>query len=112
MEFFGVGPFELLVILVLILIVVGPRRLPEMAAELARLLRAARKYGAQITQELSETMNELEKEYADVRGEWKEVGQGLDETAQSVSGELKAAERDAAVTLEETKEPPEHASAS
>jgi sec-independent protein translocase protein TatB len=101
MEFFGIGPFELLVILLITLIVVGPHRLPEMAAELARLLRAARKYASQITQELGETMSELEKEYDDMKGEWKDVGQGLDETAKEVRGELEAAERDANVEVGE-----------
>jgi len=112
MEVFGVGPFELLVILVLALIVVGPRRLPEMAAELARLLRAARKYASQITNELGETMSELEKEYDDMRGEWKDVGQGLEETAKAVGGEIEAAERDGRAVLEEAKEPSGRAPAS
>ena len=112
MEFFGVGPFELLVILSITLIIVGPKRLPEMAAELARLLRAARKYASQITEELSETMTDLEKEYDDMKGEWKDVGQGLDETAKSVSAEVEAARRDASAALEEKEETSERAPAS
>jgi Tat protein translocase TatB subunit len=112
MEFFGVGPFELLVILSITLIIVGPKRLPEMAAELARLLRAARKYASQITEELSETMTDLEKEYDDMKGEWKDVGQGLDETAKSVSAEVEAAGRDASAALEEKEETSERAPAS
>ena len=48
MEFLGIGLPELLVILVLALIVVGPNRLPEVAANLARFVRAARRYGNQV----------------------------------------------------------------
>lgn len=127
MEIFGVGPLELLVIMVILLIVVGPKRLPELAAELAHLLRTARKYGTQITQELTETMNELEKEYDDMKGDWKDVGQGLSEATKPVSAGLDAAVRDASKPvstgldtavrdasngLEETKEPTERAPAS
>lgn len=101
MEVLGIGPLELLVILAITLIIVGPKRLPEMAAELARLVRAARKYASQITDELNETMSDLEKEYDDMKGDWKDVGQGLDETAQSVSAEVEAAGRDASTAMEE-----------
>ncbi|MEX2158220.1 MAG: twin-arginine translocase TatA/TatE family subunit [Dehalococcoidia bacterium] len=112
MEVFGVGPLELLVILVILLIVVGPRRLPEMAVELAHMLRTVRKFGTQISQELTETMSDLEKEYADIKGDWKDVGQGLSETTKPVSTGLEAAARDATAALEEAKEPSERAPAS
>jgi Tat protein translocase TatB subunit len=95
MDFLGIGLPELLVILLLTVIVVGPQRLPQMAAELARFLRAFRRYSARITQEFNETMADLEKEYDEMKGEWKEIGRGLDESAKAVSGELAAAGRDA-----------------
>jgi Tat protein translocase TatB subunit len=103
MDFLGVGLPELLVILVLTLIVVGPRRLPEMAAQLARFMRAFRRYTAGVTREFNETMGELEREYDEMKGEWKEVGQGLDETARSVGKELESADRDARKALKEAK---------
>lgn len=108
MEFLGIGPAELLVILVLTLLVVGPKRLPEMAAQLARFMRAFRRYSANVTREFNETMHELEQEYDDMRGEWKEVGQGLDETARSVSQDVDAASRETRQALADAKaEPPE-----
>jgi sec-independent protein translocase protein TatB len=103
MDFFGVGPVELLLILLVTLIVVGPRRLPEMAAQLARFLRAFRRYTANVTREFNETLHELEQEYDEMRGEWKDVGQGLDESARAVSTELEAADREARQALEEAK---------
>ena len=112
MEVFGIGPLELLVILVILLIVVGPRRLPEMAVELAHMFRTVRKFGTQISQELSETMTDLEKEYEDMKGDWKDVGQGLSETTKPVGTGLDTAVRDASNGLEETKEPTERAPAS
>jgi sec-independent protein translocase protein TatB len=95
MDFLGIGLPELLVILILTLIVVGPQRLPEMAAQLARFIRAFRRYSSRVTREFNETLSELEHEYEDMRGEWKQVGQGLEQDARTISDELKSADRDA-----------------
>jgi Tat protein translocase TatB subunit len=91
-EFLGIGLPELFVILVLALIVVGPNRLPEVAAQLARFIRAARRYGDAVTKDFNDALHDLEQEYDDMKGEWKEVGKGLDNTAKSVTSELKAAD--------------------
>jgi len=107
MEFLGVGPAELLVILVLAMLVVGPQRLPEFAAQLARFMRAFRRYTSRITSEFNETMQELEHEYDDMKGEWKDVGQGLDEGAKALKEGLQAADRETRDALEESKAPAE-----
>ena len=106
MELLGIGPAELLVILVLALLVVGPKRLPEMAAQLARFMRAFRRYSANVTREFNETMHDLEQEYDQMRGEWKVVGQGLDETARTVNQELDAAGRETRQALTEANAEP------
>ena len=100
MELLGIGLPELLVILVLILIVVGPSRLPEMAAQLARFIRAARRYGNQVTKDFNEALSDLEEEYDEMKGEWKEVGQGLDKSVKDVGKELKAADADVRKALD------------
>ena len=83
MEFFGIGLPELLVILVLTLIVVGPQRLPEVAAQIGRTIREFRRYSSGVTKELLDAVQDLENEYQDLRGELK-----------SVSGELLQQGRD------------------
>ncbi len=103
MDFLGVGLPELLVILVLTLIVVGPSRLPEMAVRLARFIRTARRYASSVTSEFTETLKELEQDYDEIKGEWKEIGEGLDETARAVGEELEAADHDAREALDEAK---------
>jgi len=105
MEFLGIGPAELLVILVLTLLVVGPQRLPEIAAQLGRFMRAFRRYSAQVTREFNETMHDLEQEYDDMKGEWKDVGQGLDEGVRTMQEELSAADREAREALKEPAPP-------
>jgi sec-independent protein translocase protein TatB len=107
MEFLGVGPAELLVILVLAVLVVGPQRLPEFAAQLARFLRVFRRYTTRITQEFNETLHELENEYDDLKGEWKDVGRGLDEGVKAVSEGLEGVQRDVREAVEEPKAPVE-----
>ena len=101
MDFLGIGPLELLVILVLILIVVGPGRLPQMAAQLARFIRTFRRYAADVTQDFNATMKELEEEYDDMQGEWKEVGQGLEEGVRAIGKEVEAAGDEAHKALKE-----------
>lgn len=107
MNILGVGPAELLVILVLAVLVVGPQRLPEFAAQLARFLRVFRRYSTRVTQEFNETLHELESEYDDMKGEWKDVGQGLDEGFRAVSEGLDGVNRDVREAIEEPKTPVE-----
>jgi Tat protein translocase TatB subunit len=98
MEFMGIGLPELLVILVIGLLVVGPKRLPEMAAQLGRFMRAFQRYSSQVTREFGDTMRELEREYDETKGDWKAVGQGLDETAASVKQDINGLGQDASIS--------------
>ena len=57
---FGIGPTELIVILVIALLVLGPKRLPELAAGLGKGLAEFRRATADINAELDETRRSLE----------------------------------------------------
>jgi sec-independent protein translocase protein TatB len=59
---FGIGAPELLVILVVALIVLGPKRLPEVAKGLGRALAEFRRATGDITEELSNAQIMLEEE--------------------------------------------------
>lgn len=56
MDFFGIGLGEVLLILIVALIIWGPKRLPKIARTLGRVVRALRKatydFTSQITKEL------------------------------------------------------------
>ncbi len=56
MDFFGIGLGELLLILILALIIWGPRRLPEISRRLGRTVRNLRKatndFTSQVTREI------------------------------------------------------------
>jgi sec-independent protein translocase protein TatB len=57
MEIFGVGPLELLVILVIALIVVGPERLPEIARTLGKTYRQLHDMSKLVTAQWQEELN-------------------------------------------------------
>jgi len=56
MDFFGIGLGEVLLILILALIIWGPRRLPEISCTLGKTMRALRKatndFTSQVTREI------------------------------------------------------------
>jgi sec-independent protein translocase protein TatB len=95
MNVFGVGPLELIVVLILALVVVGPDRLPRLAADLARTIREIRRYTASFASEFNEVIREFERETETERSDWKEIGQGLNEASQSVNEAISGARRDA-----------------
>jgi len=59
---FGIGPSELLVILVVALLVLGPKRLPEIARALGKGLAEFRRATADVTSELDNARVMLEQE--------------------------------------------------
>lgn len=59
---FGIGIPELMVIMVVALLVLGPRRLPEVAKALGKALAEFRRATSDITEELSNAQIMLEEE--------------------------------------------------
>jgi sec-independent protein translocase protein TatB len=60
---FNIGPFELIVLAIIGLIVLGPDRLPDLARDAARMLRSLRDMATGARQQLRD---ELGPEFADV----------------------------------------------
>jgi sec-independent protein translocase protein TatB len=85
MNFIGIGPQELIVILVVALIFVGPQRLPKLAADLARIVRDVRRYTGGIAAEFNEAIKDFEKDTEPERTQWKEIGEGLGDASKSAS---------------------------
>jgi sec-independent protein translocase protein TatB len=82
MDFFGVGPLEIFVVIVVAVIVLGPERIPQVAVQLARALRYLRGYANDATSQLRGELAELTREYDSMRQE-------LTEFRASVNGALK-----------------------
>src|SRR5512142_3245683 len=68
-KMFGIGMPELLVIAVIALLVVGPKKLPEIAKALGKGLSEFRKVTEQATETLKETLktDEVKKEMNDIK---------------------------------------------
>lgn len=87
---FNIGFSELLLILLVAFVIVGPKELPKVARSVARWIRRAREMLAGLQEEsgLDETIQELRQE-----------AEGLDPTAS-----LRAARKETETILEETKQ--------
>lgn len=62
MEFFGMGPLEILLILIVGLIAFGPGKLPQLARNLGKGIMTLRKAAADIKEDVTKEFKELEEE--------------------------------------------------
>jgi sec-independent protein translocase protein TatB len=88
MQFLGIGLPELLLILILTVIVVGPERLPEVAAQLARFIRQAQAYANYVRKDFNEVIGELEKEVGTNREDLKTIAEAFRRDTSSVFEEI------------------------
>ena len=65
MDFFGIGLGELLLILIVALIIWGPKRLPKIAQTLGRTVRALRKATYDFTSQVTKELDILETDKKD-----------------------------------------------
>jgi sec-independent protein translocase protein TatA len=62
MDFFGIGPWEIVLILIVALIILGPGKLTETARTLGKIVRSIRKTSAEFTAAVTREMNKIEEE--------------------------------------------------
>jgi len=84
MEFLGVGPAELLLILVIALIVVGPERLPEISRTIAKTLNNLRAMSQTLTAEWQQELTAVN----DIKAGAQELQQSLTEPFKAVQADL------------------------
>lgn len=61
MDFFGIGMGEILLVLVVALIIWGPRKMPELASKLGKMVRILRKAAFDLTAQVTKEIEEDEK---------------------------------------------------
>jgi len=105
MNFLGIGVPELVLILVVAVIVVGPQRLPEVAVQLARAIRYLRGYATDVTAQMRGELDELMKEYEQVRAELKEFRDTARGGVSSVTEEVERTLRESQPIIEPSGEP-------
>ena len=95
MQMFGIGILELLVILLLTVIVVGPDRVPQVAADLARWIRQGRAYAKHMLVDFNDVVGELQKEANVSQEDWKEIANVVSRNTGELGKELTRAAKDA-----------------
>jgi TatA/E family protein of Tat protein translocase len=105
MEIFGIGPMELILILIIALMVFGPDKLPEIGAKLGKGLRSMREATREFSKEIEETRAALEAPIKEVTDPLREVTQAAHAISNpgaalrsAVIGEVNAADAAARVT--------------
>jgi sec-independent protein translocase protein TatB len=107
MNFFGVGPLEIMLIMAVAVIVLGPERLPEAAVQLARAVRHLRGYATSATQTMRTELEDLTREYEQMRREVDELRRSVRKDFASVTDQVNKIlnEPDLKDPLPELKEP-------
>ena len=89
MNFLGVGPMELALVAVIAVIVLGPERIPEVAVQVARVVRSLRGFATDATSGLRKELDELTKEYDDLHKEFRDLRDSLNKDATSITEDLR-----------------------
>ena len=84
MNFFGMGPMEILVIMVIALMIFGPGKLPEIAQGIGKGIREFRAATSDLTGEFQRTLNEVTSEVASVGDEVRQSAADVHRTTTSV----------------------------
>ena len=86
MDFFGIGPLELMLILILALVVFGPGKLPEIGAKLGSSLREMRKATREFSREIDETRQAIEGPINELKDPMQELAEPFQEAGTAIAG--------------------------
>ncbi len=100
MEIFGIGPAEMLLILVIALIVFGPGKLPEIGAALGRAVGDFRRASRDLTANLQDDIADVQKE---IEGATKDVTGALGSVQSDVQGTIDSTQREVTTISGEVK---------
>ena len=89
MNFFNIGTAELLLIFIIALIVVGPRRLPEIARSLGKIMSDLRRMSQEFTTQMAQELNAPAEELSEVKEELKTPAKELSGIAKELRGTTK-----------------------
>src|SRR3990172_7955589 len=88
MNFFGIGPLEAGLVIVVAVIVLGPERIPEVAVQIAKAVKFLRGYATSATSQMRAELDDLTKEYEDVRRELQEFKQSVRKDVTSMANQV------------------------
>lgn len=103
MEFLGIGYQELLLVLVLLLVVVGPERLPAMAYQIGRAVRTMQTYARAVRDEFKDEIDYLDDQYKTIKGEVDTMNATMRQEQAKLNAELNATTKEVTTPLNEVK---------
>jgi TatA/E family protein of Tat protein translocase len=107
MNFLGMGPMELMMILVLALIVFGPGKLPEIAGQVGKVVRDFRRTTSELSSEFNRTLSlEVEERRATKTQAEAAVAEAVPYEAPPVPDAAPVVEAAAPPAVEPTEAPP------
>lgn len=80
MDFFGIGPLEIILVLIIGLIIFGPGKLPQIGRDVGKALRSFKKAASDISTEMSREMKELEEKEQNKKSDSQPVEPRMVET--------------------------------
>jgi sec-independent protein translocase protein TatA len=89
MSFFGIGVPELLLIMLVALVVLGPDRLPQAAVQLGRAVRDFRRWSADLTAEFQSVTKEFSAEFEELRAATQELQAELRGVQSDLANEMR-----------------------
>lgn len=92
MSIFGMGVWEILVILVIALIVFGPDKLPQVAGQVGRAVRDFRRMTSSLTAEFQAVTEELTGEFSELKAVTEELSQEIRAVQSEVAEEVRHAQ--------------------
>jgi sec-independent protein translocase protein TatB len=97
---------EIITILVIILIVFGPNRLPELARKLGQFMTSARQAATALQKQISEDYGEAIEPLKDVRSELRETRRALTESARAAARDIEQTTKMPEFPPSDSKPPP------
>ena len=104
MNIFGVGIPEILVVLLLMAVIFGPGKLPELAGQFGRAIRELREYARDFRDEYLTDFEEVREELIEQRFELQQIDADIRADLQQAEADVRGAVRDAEVMTEEAIE--------
>ena len=94
MDIFGIGILEVMLVLLLVAVVFGPHKLPEIAGQFGRAVRELREYARDFRDEYLTDFEEMKEEYLEVRQDLEETDAGIRADARELDTELRRTARE------------------
>ena len=84
MDFLGLGPLEILVILVILIIVFGPMKLPEIAGQIGKTVREVRKATTDMTRQINQEIEASKRDIEAVKSDAKSAAAPIGDAVREV----------------------------